>query len=92
MNESTDEERDRQQNAAMAASQGNGPIDGDSTEGVGTPEGGPETGIGGTTRTSAPPGETDGYGAELSPGGLTGGYGTGGVTPEEQAEEGQSSS
>lgn len=76
--------RDQEQNDAMAASEGEQPDDKQS-EGVGTPEGGPETGVSGVTRLSAGPGETGGYGADVSPGGLTGGYGTGGVSPEEQA-------
>jgi hypothetical protein len=39
--------------------------------------------------TRAPKGAPETGGAGVSPGGLTGGYGTGGVTPEEQAAEGK---
>lgn len=85
MNESL--RRSQEQNDAMAASEGK-QLDGEEAEGAGTPEGGPETGTSGVTRLSAGPGETGGYGADVRPGGLTGGHGTGGVTPEEQAEEG----
>ncbi|MGH2447940.1 MAG: hypothetical protein ACRDFS_04990 [Chloroflexota bacterium] len=62
-------------------------------DGTGTPEG-TDTGETGVIRTSAAPGETGGYGSEATPGslpkdqgGLSGGYGTGGVDPEEQAQE-----
>lgn len=65
--------RDNEQDAAMAASEGKLPPNTRQSEGVGTPESGTDT---------------DATQAGVNPGGLTGGYGTGGVTPEEQANEG----
>lgn len=59
--------------------------------GRGTPEGGPSEGRTGVTRTSAAPGETGGYGENFTadnPEGITGGYGTGGESPEQQKREG----
>lgn len=66
--------RDQEQDAAMAASEGKTPSNTEQSEGAATREGGTD---GGASQ------------ADVNPGGLTGGYGTGGVTPEEQADEGK---
>lgn len=78
--------RDREQGDALAASEGKPFPTSQQKDGVGTPEGGTDTGVSGVTRTSAGPGETGGYGADVRPSGVTG---DDGGTREEQEDEGE---